>query len=100
MSTAFTASEHADDARPGRPGISPVARLVEEIVQRYDSLRLPDVQQVAGYYLKEELTVYFRIRAARGGKAAYVPSGVVPRACASGCLPGTPDEIAGRGVLR
>ena len=26
---------------------------VEEIVQKYDSLRLPDVYQVIGYYLKQ-----------------------------------------------
>ena len=37
----------------------------EEIVQKYDSLRLPDVYQVIGYYLRhaEELAEYFENRA-------------------------------------
>ena len=37
----------------------------EEIVQKYDSLRLPDVYQVIGYYLKhaDELAEYFETRA-------------------------------------
>jgi uncharacterized protein (DUF433 family) len=37
----------------------------EEIVQKYDSLRLPDVYQVIGYYLKhaDELAGYFETRA-------------------------------------
>jgi uncharacterized protein (DUF433 family) len=37
----------------------------EEIVQKYDSLRLPDVYQVIGYYLKHanELAEYFENRA-------------------------------------
>lgn len=37
----------------------------EEIVQKYDSLRLPDVYQVIGYYLKHghELAEYFETRA-------------------------------------
>jgi uncharacterized protein (DUF433 family) len=37
----------------------------EEIVQKYDSLRLPDVYQVIGYYLKhaDELADYFETRA-------------------------------------
>lgn len=37
----------------------------EEIVQKYDSLRLPDVYQVIGYYLKhaDELAEYFENRA-------------------------------------
>ena len=37
----------------------------EEIVQRYCSLRLPDVYQIIGYYLKhtDELTSYFEKRA-------------------------------------
>jgi uncharacterized protein (DUF433 family) len=36
----------------------------EEIVQKYDNLRLPDVYQVIGYYLKhaDELTEYFENR--------------------------------------
>lgn len=36
----------------------------EEIVQKYDSLQLPDVYQVIGYYLKhaEELAEYFESR--------------------------------------
>ena len=36
----------------------------EEIVQKYDSLRLPDVYQVIGYYLKhaDELAAYFETR--------------------------------------
>ena len=36
----------------------------EEIVQKYDSLRLPDVYQVIGYYLKhsDELAGYFEAR--------------------------------------
>jgi uncharacterized protein (DUF433 family) len=36
----------------------------EEIVQKYDSLRLSDVYQVIGYYLKhaDELTEYFETR--------------------------------------
>jgi uncharacterized protein (DUF433 family) len=36
----------------------------EEIVQKYDSLRLPDVYQVIGYYLKhvDELAEYFENR--------------------------------------
>jgi uncharacterized protein (DUF433 family) len=36
----------------------------EEIVQKYDSLRLPDVYQVIGYYLKHagELAEYFETR--------------------------------------
>ncbi len=37
----------------------------EEIVQKYDSLRLPDVYQVIGCYLKhgDELAGYFETRA-------------------------------------
>src|SRR5947208_14573776 len=37
----------------------------EEIVQKYDSLRLPDVYQVIGYYLRhaDELAEYFENRA-------------------------------------
>ena len=37
----------------------------EEIVQKYDSLRLPDVYQVIGYYLNhaDELAAYFGTRA-------------------------------------
>ena len=37
----------------------------EEIVQKYDSLLLPDVYQVIGYYLKhaDELAEYFENRA-------------------------------------
>jgi uncharacterized protein (DUF433 family) len=37
----------------------------EEIAQKYDSLRLPDVYQVIGYYLKhaDELAGYFEARA-------------------------------------
>ena len=37
----------------------------EEIVQKYDTLRLPDVYQVIGYYLKhaDELADYFETRA-------------------------------------
>jgi len=37
----------------------------EEIVQKYDSLQLPDVYQVIGYYLKhaDELDEYFENRA-------------------------------------
>ena len=37
----------------------------EEIVQKYDSLRLPDVYQVIGYYLKhaDELAGYLENRA-------------------------------------
>jgi uncharacterized protein (DUF433 family) len=37
----------------------------EEIVQKYDGLRLPDVYQVIGYYLKhaDELAEYFENRA-------------------------------------
>jgi uncharacterized protein (DUF433 family) len=37
----------------------------EEIVQKYESLRLPDVYQVIGYYLKhaEELAEYLENRA-------------------------------------
>jgi uncharacterized protein (DUF433 family) len=37
----------------------------EEIVQKYDSLRLPDVYQVIGYYLRhaDELAEYFETRA-------------------------------------
>jgi uncharacterized protein (DUF433 family) len=37
----------------------------EEIVQKYDNLRLPDVYQVIGYYLKhaDELAEYFENRA-------------------------------------
>lgn len=37
----------------------------EEIVQKYDSLRLPDIYQVIGYYLKHagELAGYFENRA-------------------------------------
>jgi uncharacterized protein (DUF433 family) len=37
----------------------------EEIVQKYDNLRLPDVYQVIGYYLKhaDELVEYFEARA-------------------------------------
>lgn len=37
----------------------------EEIVQKYDILRLPDVYQVIGYYLKhaDELAGYFESRA-------------------------------------
>jgi len=37
----------------------------EEIVQKYDSLRLPDVYQVIGYYLKhaDELAGYLEDRA-------------------------------------
>lgn len=36
----------------------------EEIVQKYDTLRLPDVYQVIGYYLKhaDELAEYFQNR--------------------------------------
>lgn len=36
----------------------------EEIVQKYDNLRLPDVYQVIGYYLKhaDELAEYFENR--------------------------------------
>jgi len=36
----------------------------EEIVQKYDSLQLPDVYQVIGYYLKhaDELAKYFENR--------------------------------------
>src|SRR5713101_7027240 len=36
----------------------------EEIVQKYDSLQLPDVYQVIGYYLKhaDELAEYFELR--------------------------------------
>jgi uncharacterized protein (DUF433 family) len=36
----------------------------EEIVQKYDSLQLPDVYQVIGYYLKhaDELSEYFERR--------------------------------------
>jgi uncharacterized protein (DUF433 family) len=36
----------------------------EEIVQKYDSLQLPDVYQVIGYYLKhaDELAEYFENR--------------------------------------
>ena len=36
----------------------------EEIVQKYDSLRLPDVYQVLGYYLKhaDELAEYLETR--------------------------------------
>ena len=36
----------------------------EQIVQKYDSLRLPDVYQVIGYYLKhaDELAEYFENR--------------------------------------
>jgi uncharacterized protein (DUF433 family) len=36
----------------------------EEIVQKYDNLRLPDVYQVIGYYLKhaDELAEYFKNR--------------------------------------
>lgn len=41
----------------------------EEIVQKYDSLRLPDVYQAIGYYLKhaDELAEYFEIRAREEG---------------------------------
>ena len=41
----------------------------EEIVQKYDNLRLPDVYQVIGYYLKhaDELAEYFEART-RGEK--------------------------------
>lgn len=37
----------------------------EEIVQKFDGLRLPDVYQVIGYYLKhaDELAEYFESRA-------------------------------------
>ncbi len=37
----------------------------EEIVQKYDTLQLPDVYQVIGYYLKhvDELADYFETRA-------------------------------------
>jgi uncharacterized protein (DUF433 family) len=37
----------------------------EDIVRKYDSLRLPDVYQVIGYYLKhvDELAEYFETRA-------------------------------------
>jgi hypothetical protein len=37
----------------------------EEIVQKYDSLKLSDVYQVIGYYLKhaDELAEYFETRA-------------------------------------
>ena len=38
---------------------------VEEIVHKYDALKLPDVYQVIGYYLKhaDELAEYFEARA-------------------------------------
>jgi uncharacterized protein (DUF433 family) len=41
----------------------------EEIVQKYSSLRLPDVYQVIGYYLKhaDELAGYFETRAREEG---------------------------------
>jgi uncharacterized protein (DUF433 family) len=69
----------------------------EEIAQKYDSLQLPDVYQVLGYYLKhaDELAGYFENRA-RGGSLAFVSSGVVAErspviACSHA---GTPSEMA------
>ncbi len=40
------------------------AATAEEIVQKYETLRLPDVYQVIGYYLKhaDELAEYFESR--------------------------------------
>jgi uncharacterized protein (DUF433 family) len=74
----------------------------EEIVQKYDNLRLPDVYQVIGYYLKhaDELAEYFENRARRKGCFRLIRNGR-PRGFAIACSPArTPGEMGGRRVLR
>ena len=58
----------------------------EEIVQKYDNLRLPDVYQVFGYYLKhaDELAEYFENRsreeeAALSSHPEWTPKGLRDR---------------------
>ena len=58
----------------------------EEIVQKYDTLSLPDVYQVIGYYLRhaEELAEYFESRsreedALRSAHGEWSPKGLRDR---------------------